>query len=82
MHIDSHSAVLHVDTDTLIVFGGYVNQSEISNSLHFIGTRNKTWQIMNDQIRGQLPPARVSHAAVMHFDDMYIMGGKNIELNV
>ncbi|CDW74556.1 kelch motif family protein [Stylonychia lemnae] len=80
--IDSHTAVFYKPENIIITFGGYYNNAFINNFLSLIHVQSKKWIIANDLINSPFPLARCDHAAVLLGDKMYLMGGKNIELNM
>lgn len=62
------------------MFGGYVNQAHTSNILSFLFVERKEWQIVVN-IAGRIPEPRVAHSAVLYKENMYMFGGKNVEMN-
>ncbi|KAJ3043016.1 hypothetical protein HDV00_005923 [Rhizophlyctis rosea] len=59
----------------LIIFGGTDQNDVFLNDLHVLNLQTLTWE--QPQVLGDLPAAREKHAAVIHEDKLYIVGGSN-----
>ena len=58
----------------IISFGGFMTeQGRTSNETHALNVETKFWTKL--EIRGELPPARIDHQALMCGTKMYIYGG-------
>ena len=70
----SKSCVFASWRNEIISFGGFnTEQSRISNQTHALSVETKLWTKL--QMRGELPPARIDHQALMCGTKMYIYGG-------
>mmetsp|Transcript_8304 Transcript_8304/g.16372 ORF Transcript_8304/g.16372 Transcript_8304/m.16372 type:complete len:738 (+) Transcript_8304:1846-4059(+) len=58
---------------SLFVFGGVDKQQVRYNDLYEFNTDTKEWSLKHAS--GQMPTSRTFHRALMHGDDMYILGG-------
>ena len=70
------SCVLASWRNEIISFGGFVPgfQGRKSNETHALNIESKLWTKL--EMRGELPPARTSHKALMAGTKMYIYGGE------
>lgn len=67
-----HSGVVHTETNRLIVFGGWDGRDTL-NDLHEYSFTSKVWRKM--ETRGNSPPHRYRHTAVIFGDTMFVFGG-------
>jgi N-acetylneuraminic acid mutarotase len=58
---------------SLFIFGGVDKQQVRYNDLYEFQTDTKEWSVKHAS--GQMPTSRTFHRALMHGDDMYILGG-------
>lgn len=69
--MDSHSAVLCAEMQTMVVFGGFVNGSR-SNELFQLSLSTWQWSAMR---ASGAPAPRSGHSAVAYCGNMYVYGG-------
>ena len=70
----SKSCVFASWRNEIISFGGFMTeQGRTSNETHALNVETKFWTKL--EIRGELPPARIDHEALMCGTKMYIYGG-------
>ncbi|GFF41840.1 kelch motif domain protein [Aspergillus udagawae] len=74
-----HTATLY-QGDKLIVFGGENEHREYLSDIVILDIPTSTWT--QPEIRGQIPRGRARHAAVIHDEKLFIIGGVTGENNV
>ncbi|PLB48281.1 kelch motif domain protein [Aspergillus steynii IBT 23096] len=74
-----HTANLH-NGDKLIVFGGENEHREHLSDVVILDIPTSTWH--QPEIRGPIPHGRARHAAVIHDDKLFIIGGVTGENHV
>ncbi|KAJ5624915.1 hypothetical protein N7510_001224 [Penicillium lagena] len=74
-----HTATLY-QGDKLIVFGGENEHREYLSDVVILDLNTSTWT--QPEIRGSIPRGRARHAAVIHDDKLFIVGGVTGENNV
>ncbi|KAJ6110943.1 hypothetical protein N7486_003178 [Penicillium sp. IBT 16267x] len=74
-----HTATLY-QGNKLIVFGGENEHREYLSDVVILDLQTFTWAL--PEIRGLIPRGRARHAAVIHDDKMFIVGGVTGENNV
>lgn len=74
-----HTANLH-HGDKLIVFGGENEHREYLSDVVILDIPTSTWH--QPEIRGPIPRGRARHAAVIHDEKLFIIGGVTGENNV
>ncbi|KAL3436682.1 hypothetical protein BDV09DRAFT_43503 [Aspergillus tetrazonus] len=67
-----HTANLYQD-NKLIVFGGENEHGEYLSDVIIFDVPTSTWT--QPEVRGQIPRGRARHAAVIHEDKLFILGG-------
>ncbi|EEP82241.1 conserved hypothetical protein [Uncinocarpus reesii 1704] len=75
---EGHTATLYQD-DKLIVFGGENERREYLSDIVILDLSTSTWT--SPEIRGPLPRGRARHAAVIHEDKLFVVGGVTGETN-
>ncbi|KAJ5948101.1 hypothetical protein N7466_001116 [Penicillium verhagenii] len=74
-----HTATLH-QGNKLIVFGGENEHREYLSDVVILDLQTFTWTL--PEIRGSIPRGRARHAAVIHDEKLFIVGGVTGENNV
>eukprot|EP00347_Sterkiella_histriomuscorum_P018025 403347073 len=80
--IDSHTAVYSQSQNSIVIFGGYINNANLSNETYILNLNQNKLQNINEQIKGSLPSERCDHTATIYEEKLFISGGKNLELNI
>ncbi|KAJ5765135.1 hypothetical protein N7520_004694 [Penicillium odoratum] len=74
-----HTATLY-EGNKLIVFGGENEHREYLSDVVILDLQTFTWAL--PEIRGSIPRGRARHAAVIHDDKLFIVGGVTGENNI
>lgn len=77
--LPGHTATLH-QGDKLIVFGGENEHRDYLSDVVILDLQSFTWTM--PEIHGPAPRGRARHAAVIHDDKLFIVGGVTGENNV
>ena len=73
---DSHSAIVDPTSKKMYIYGGLAKYCPTSN-VYIYGFEKGDWS--KAEIKGDLPPGRSCHAAVLYNGSMIIYGGLNVD---
>ena len=74
---DEHTALLY--GNSMIIFGGFVQGKKCNEIWSYIFGDNK-WIMLSPE-SPDIPEARAGHTSVLHKDQMYVFGGKDVDNN-